>query len=251
MGGEPTLELDGHRATIRLRRPDKRNRIEPLDLVRLVELCDEIDADPAVRVAVVTADGPTFCAGYHLGALSEGAVTEVSFGDGCDRLAALRVPVIARIDGDIYGGGTDLAIACDLRIARAGIELRMPAARLGIQYYASGLKRFVDQLGPGATKRLFLTALPMNADELLRIDYLHEVAAGADLDARVQAIADAVAELAPAAVASTKAAINGLASGTMSVEEAEAGHRASLRTAEHAEALAALAEKRPPNFTGR
>lgn len=247
---EPTLEIVGNRATIRLQRPDKRNRIEPPDLVRLIELCDEIEADSNVRVAVLTSSGPSFCAGYHLGALAEGTKVDVGFGDLCDRIESLRVPVIARIGGNIHGGGTDLAISCDFRIAVEGIHLLMPAGRLGIQYYASGLRRFVDQIGPGATKRIFLTALPFDADELLRLDYLHEVVPEGRLDERVDEIASAIASLAPIAVASTKAAVNGLAAGTLSVEEAEATHRVSLRTNDHREALLALKDKRAPDFTG-
>ncbi len=247
----PTLHRDGPRATLRLNRADKRNRVEPDDLVRLIELCDEIDADDDVRVVVLTAEGPSFCAGYHLGALAEGTPRAVGFEDLCDRVEALRVPTIARINGSIHGGGTDLAIACDLRIAHPEVTLAMPAAKLGIQYYATGLRRFVDQIGPGATKRLFLTALPMTADELLRIDYLHEVVPADALDDRIDTLADAVAELAPLAITSTKAAINGLASGDLTVDDVQATHRASLASEDHREALAALSEKRPPRFTGR
>ncbi|MDH3679947.1 MAG: enoyl-CoA hydratase/isomerase family protein [Acidimicrobiia bacterium] len=247
---EPTLEIAGPVATIRLQRPDKRNRIEPTDLVRLIELCDDIEADRDVRVAVLTSSGPSFCSGYHLGALAEGTRVEVSFGDLCDRIEGLRIPVIGRLAGNIHGGGTDLAIACDLRIAAEGVHLLMPAAGLGIQYYASGLRRFVEQIGPAQTKRIFCTALPFGADELLRIGYVHEVVPGSELDDRIDAITEAVAALAPSAVAATKAAVNGLASGSLTLAEVEATHRASLRTDDHREALRALREKRPPSFTG-
>ncbi len=253
--GTPTLDIDGPRATISLQRPDKRNRIEPDDLVHLLEHCETIDAasggPDGVRVVVLRSEGPVFCAGYHLGALAEGARPEVGFGDLCDRLAAVRVPVVARIGGDIHGGGTDLAIACDLRVAVAGVRLQMPAARLGIQYYATGLERFVHQLGPAATKRIFLTALPVAADRLVTMGYLHDVVEADELDAAVDRMVEAVAGLAPVAVASTKAAIDGLASGTLSVDEVEATARASLRTEDHAEALRALAERRPARFQGR
>lgn len=249
--GLPTLEISGPRATIRLERPDKRNRIEPPDLVHLLELCDLVDADSTIRVVVLTSSGPSFCAGYHLGALADGTKVDVGFGDLCDRIEALRTPVVARIGGNIHGGGTDLAIACDFRIAAAGIHLLMPAAKLGIQYYASGLRRFVAELGPEATKRIFCTALPFEADELLRLGYLSEVVDPDLLDDRIDTIADAIGSLAPGAVAATKAAVNGLIAGSMTVDDVEAGHRASLRTDDHREALAALREKRPPRFTGR
>lgn len=247
---EPTLEITGSRATIRLQRPDKRNRIEPTDLVRLMELCDEIDANPEVRVAVLTSGGPSFCAGYHLGALAAGEQTKVGFGDLCDRLEVLKVPLIARIGGNIHGGGTDLAISCDFRIAAEGIHLLMPAAKLGIQYYGSGLRRFVDRIGPTAAKRIFLTALPFEADELHRVGYLDEIVPVSALDDRIDTIASAIEALAPIAIASTKAAINGLANGTMSVADADASARTAMKSNDHREALAALKDKRPPHFTG-
>lgn len=247
---EPTLDITGSRATIWLQRPDKRNRIEPGDLVRLMELCDEIDANADVRVAVLGSTGPSFCAGYHLGALATGERTKVGFGDLCDRLEVLRVPLIARVGGNIHGGGTDLAISCDFRIAAEGIHLLMPAAKLGIQYYGSGLRRFVDRIGPTAAKRIFLTALPFEAAELLRLGYLDEIVAADDLDKRIDALASAIEALAPIAITSTKAAINGLANGSMSVADADESARTAMKSNDHREALAALKEKRPPEFTG-
>lgn len=242
--GLPTLSVTGHRATISLQRPDKRNRIEPDDLVELVRICDRVDGDPAVRVVVLASEGPSFCAGFHLGALAAGTRLEVGFGDLCDRIESLRVPVVAAIAGNVHGGGTDLAIACDLRIAAAGIHLQMPAARLGIQYYGSGLRRFVERIGPGATTRIFCTALPVSDQELVAMGYLTEVVAPHELAARVDEVADAVAALAPGAVAATKAAINGLAAGTMTEADVDATHRASLASEEHRLALADVAAAR-------
>jgi len=246
----PTLEISGHRATIRLQRPEKRNRIEPADLVRLMELCEQIDADPNVRVAVLTSSGPSFCSGFHLGALADGEKLEVSFGDLCDRLQALRVPVLARIAGNIHGGGTDLALSCDLRIAAAGIHLLMPAGKIGVHYYATGLRRFVEQLGPAATKRIFLTALPFEADELLRIGYLDEVVKVEELDHRIDTIAEAMASLAPLAVTGMKASINELAVDRSSLASVDARARAAFASNDHREAMRALKEKRAPHFTG-
>ncbi len=246
--GVPTLGIDGHRATIELQRPDKRNRIEPDDLVELLALFDQIVAAPDVRVVVLRARGPIFCAGFHLGALAEGARPKVSFGDMCDRLASLPMPVLAQIEGGIHGGGTDLALSCDLRIAADDIELVMPAARLGLQYYASGLQRFVARIGPSATKRLFLTALPADAPLLLRVGYLDELHPRWAIPARVDELADAIVKLGPEAVARTKAAVNGLADGSMTLEQADGSARDSMRSAEHREGVRAMSEKRPPVF---
>lgn len=245
---EPTLEIDQHRATIWLQRPDKRNRIEPADLVRIIELCDQIDADPNVRVVVLGSSGPSFCSGFHLGALAEGQKLEASFSDLCNRIEALRVPTIARVAGNIHGGGTDLAICCDFRVSTEDIHLLMPAAKLAIQYYGSGLRRFVNRIGPTATKRIFLTALPFEADELLRLGYLDEVHPTAELDARIDELSAAITALSPVAIAATKAAVDGLASGRMTEDEVEATHRACFASDDHREAMTALKEKRPPVF---
>ncbi|MCC6435361.1 MAG: enoyl-CoA hydratase/isomerase family protein [Acidimicrobiales bacterium] len=246
--GVPTLQIDGHRATIELQRPDKRNRIEPDDLVELLELFDRIVAEPDVRVVVLKSSGPIFCAGFHLGALADGTRSPVSFGEMCDRLASLPMPSIAQIEGGIHGGGTDLALSCDFRIAADDIELVMPAARLGLQYYASGLQRFVARIGPSASKRLFLTALPADAPLLLRVGYLDELHPRWAIPARVEELATAVAALGPEAVARTKAAINGLADGSMTLEQADASAKESMRSAEHREGVKAMSEKRPPSF---
>jgi enoyl-CoA hydratase len=247
---EPTLEITGHRATIRLQRPEKRNRIEPTDLVRLMELCDQIEADRNVRVAVLTSSGPSFCSGFHLGALAEGEKLRVSFGDVCDRIQSLRVPILGRIAGNIHGGGTDLALSCDIRIAAAGIHLLMPAGKIGVHYYASGLRRFVEQLGPAATKRIFLTALPFEADELLRIGYLDEVVKTEELDHRIDTIAGAIESLAPLAVTGMKASINELAVDRGALRSVDARAKANFGTNDHREAMQALREKRAPDFTG-
>lgn len=249
--GTPTLEIADGRATIALRRPDKRNRIEPDDLVALAGHLEAVDADPVVRVLVIAAHGPSWCSGYHLGALADRAPTQVTFGDVCDRIERLRVPTIAALGGNVHGGGTDLAVSCDFRVGAEGIALGMPAARIGLQYYASGLRRFVERIGPDATKRLFLTAETIPAAELLRLGYLTELVPGEELDARVDVLCAAVGALAPLAATSTKAAINILAGADPDMDAVQATHLVTSRSRDHREALVAMREKRPPRFEGR
>ena len=183
-----------------------------------------------MRVLVLGAEGPSWCSGYHLGALAEGQRTPRPFGEVCDRLEDLRVPTVAALGGHVHGGGTDLAVSCDLRIGATGIVLGMPAARIGLQYYASGLRRFVERIGPDATKRLFLTAETIPAEELLRVGYLHELVAPDRLEARVAELAGAIGALAPLAVAGTKAAINALSRGGADVDALQAGPSGFLRS---------------------
>lgn len=250
-GGLPTLIVDGRVATIRLNRPDKRNRIEPRDLAQLMEFCEQLTGEDSVLAVRIESDGPIWCAGYHLGALADGERPKYGFGDACDAIAALPMPTIAVLAGGVHGGGTDLAVACDFRIASDEIELVMPAAKIGLQYYASGLDRFVQRIGPAATKRLFLTAEAISAEELLRMGYLTEAVPAAQLFDRVDQLAGSISGLAPMAVRLTKAAIDELAGSEPDLAEIQRNHVASTRSEDHREAMAALKERRAPRFVGR
>ena len=238
---EPTLAIDHGRARITLNRPDKRNRLEPTDLGAFDAHLQAAAADLSVRVLTIEAEGPSWCSGFHLGALAAGERAPIGFAEVCDRLEALPMPTIAVLGGSVHGGGTDLAVSCDFRVAADGIVLGMPASRIGLQYYPSGLRRFVERIGPAATKRLFLTAETIHADELLRIGYLTEVVEADALKDRIDALCGAIAGLAQQAVAGNKHAIDHLARGNpdMSLLEqrAKASHRASD---EHRAAMEAL-----------
>jgi enoyl-CoA hydratase/carnithine racemase len=254
----PIVTLAEGRATIRLNRPREHNRLEPDDLAVLRETFTRIDRDASIRVLVLTGTGKSFSSGYHIGALVErhGVNTaapreEVAFESVVDRLEALRVPTIAALQGSVYGGATDLALACDFRIGVAGMRMLMPAARLGIVYYPSGIERYVSRLGVAAAKRLFLTAEPIDAPEMQRIGYLDEIAAEEELAARVDALAATLAANAPFALAGLKRAINEVAAGRLDHAALAEARARSAASDDHAEALKAWSEKRKPVFRGR
>ena len=256
-GAVPSLAVEGARATIRLNRPRHMNRIQPEDIPVLSRLLDEVDATRSVRVLVLTGSGRAFSAGYHLGDLAE--QTE---GGGSDagvpsfealtvRLEACRVPTICRLNGGVYGGSTDLALACDFRIGHTDIEMFMPAGRLGVHYYEAGMRRYVSRLGLNAAKRLFLTAERIDAAEMLRIGYLTEVAPPEELDARVDALAERIAEMAPLAVQGMKRALDEIARGELDRVMLEARQAACGESEDLKEGLRAFREKRKPVFQGR
>jgi enoyl-CoA hydratase len=251
----PILELDGARATIRLNRPRHLNRLQPDDLDVLLKWFDRIEADPAIRVLVLTGTGRAFSAGYDLNSVAErasSAVEERSAGSAFEvvvnRLEDLGVPTICRLNGGVYGGSTDLALACDFRIGVDSCEMFMPAARLGLHYYKSGIKRYVSRLGVDNAKRLFLTAEKIGAAEMLRIGYLTAMAPAEALDEEVDRLATVLAGNAPVAMAGMKRAINEFARGRLDEEAADRRARDSMRSAEIREGIAAFAEKRPPKF---
>jgi len=250
----PLLERDGARATIRLNRPRHLNRLQPEDLDVLATLFDRIEADPAIRVLVLTGTGRAFSAGYDLGSIAERAANaqEQTAGSAFEivvnRLEDLAVPTICRINGGVYGGSTDLALACDFRIGVDSCEMFMPAARLGLHYYKSGIARYVSRLGLDNAKKLFLTAEKIGAAEMLRIGYLTAMVPAEALDQEVDRLAATLAGNAPVAMRGMKRAINEFARGRLDEEAADRRHRDSMRSAEIKEGIKAFAEKRPPKF---
>src|SRR2546429_2465371 len=134
----PVLEINGARATIRLNRPKHLNRLQSEDLGDLVKLFDRIEADPAIRVLVLTGTGRAFSAGYDLNSVADRATSanaQPSAGSAfeavVDRLEDIGVPTICRLNGSVYGGSTDPALACDFRIGVDTAAKFMPAAALG------------------------------------------------------------------------------------------------------------------------
>jgi len=251
----PVLERHGARATIRLNRPKHLNRLQADDLDVLLKLFTEVEADPALRVLVLTGTGRAFSAGYDLNSVAERATSTVeqksagsAFEAVVNRLEDIGIPTICRLNGGVYGGSTDLALACDFRIGVDTGEMFMPAARLGLHYYKSGIARYVARLGLDNAKRLFITAEKISAAEMLRIGYLTAMVSPEALDAEVDRLAGLLAGNAPVAMAGMKRTIHEIARGKLDEEAADRRHRDSMRGEEIKEGIKAFSEKRPPKF---
>lgn len=253
--GTPQLRLHDGRATITLNRPAHHNRLHVEDLLALQHHFAALQADPGVRLLVLTGSGRSFCSGFHLGDFDRqpevpGAGPRL-FEETVDALEALAVPSICRLNGSVFGGATDLALACDFRVGVAGMQLRMPAARLGLHYYPSGLRRYVSRLGLAAAKRLFLLAEAVDADDLRTLGFLDRLVPPAQLDATVQALADALAAGAPLALRGMKQSLDEIARGEFHLATLREREARCAASADLAEGRAAMAQKRPPRFTGR
>jgi enoyl-CoA hydratase/carnithine racemase len=251
----PLLVIEGPRATIRLNRPRHLNRLQPDDLGALLQLFDRIEGDAALRVLVLTGTGRAFSAGFDLNAVAARATSEVEQQSGgsafeavVNRLEDLGVPTICRLNGGVYGGATDLALACDFRIGTDGCEMFMPASRLGLHYYPSGIARYASRLGVDNARKLFLTAEKIDAAEMLRIGYLTALVAPDALDSEVDRLAGVLAGNAPVAMRGMKQAINEFARGKLDRDAAGRRHLDSMRGAEIKEGIRAFAEKRSPRF---
>ncbi|TXL73665.1 enoyl-CoA hydratase/isomerase family protein [Vineibacter terrae] len=256
------LTIDGPRATITLNNPAVHNRLAPADIKAFIGHLDTIDAATDLRVLVVTGAGEkTFCAGFDLGSLRPGVAASPDDGGGdgrrysfeilCDRLEASRVPTIGALNGSVYGGGTDLALACDFRVGIRGMRAFLPAGRLGLHYYPSGLRRFTERLGPGVAKRFLLLAEEFDGNELHRIGYLDWLVERAALAAKVDGLAATASGLAPLSLAGMKASINDIACSVFDEDIIRQRIRTCAMSEDLVEGIAAVNDKRKPVFRGR
>lgn len=257
----PLFSLQASVATIRLNRPAVANRIEPQDVAALAGFFDRIDNDPAIRVLVLTGTGKNFSSGYHLGDLQDrasggqtpaaSAPRNTSFEDMVNKLENLRVPTICKLNGGVYGGATDLALCCDFRVGDTNAQMFMPAARLGLHYYESGIVRYVTRLGVNAAKLLFLSARRIQAQEMFRIGYLTSLCEAGQLDATVDELVKDLSNMAPLSVAGMKQAINEIARNQLDRDAFAERAQACFESEDIKEGLRAFHEKRPPKFAGR
>ncbi len=215
------------------------------------------------RCIVLTGDGERFSSGYDLGELAGSG-----FDDDLDRLehnpfttcldamAACPQPTIAALGGDAIGGGLELALACDLRIAAAPVHMAMPPARLGIVYPDAGLRRFIDAIGVGRTRELFFTARPIDAPTALAWGLVNAVCPAAELADAALALAAEVIAGAPLAQIGIKRSIAAILRARGGLDPAVAAELLTLRresvgSQDMQEALRARSEKRPPRWRGR
>ena len=245
----PDLSIEGPVARISLRRPDQANRLEPDDLVALAEHIATVNRTEEVLVLQLLAEGRYFCSGYDISRI--GGARTVAFDAVVNALEDARPVTLAVLQGSVYGGATDFALACDFRIGARGIDMFMPAARLGLHYYPRGLERYVSRLGLDNAKRLFLTAERIGAEEMRAIGFLTQLESAEDLGAAAARLVATLSAMAPIPLLGMKKHLNRIARGTLDAADlqhdiARAGASADLR-----EGQAAWLEKRAPRFTGQ
>ena len=252
----PQLDIDGAVARISLRAPHRHNALSIADIAAFAAHLAQVRALPQLRVVVVSATGRSFCSGHNLADFEPERARQVpppvEFERLADGIEGLAVPTVCALQGSVYAGGIDLALACDFRVGVTGMVAGMPAARIGIHLYPGALRRYATRLGPGAAKRLCLLGATLPADELLRTGFLDALVAPEGLDDAVAAMAGQLAANAPIAVHGMKAALDAYARGDAAADKlARAGFLASFRSADVLEGLRAMGHKREPVFTGQ
>ena len=167
---------------VTLDRERSANTISTQVSTELCELVRSFDASPSVRAVVLTGRGRFFCAGADLRDPALGTSTSVELGRrALDTLAQLRVPVIAAVNGPALGGGTELALACDIRLAADGAVLGLPEVKIGALPGAGGLTRLQHLVGPSQARRLIFSGAQIGADEACRIGLVDEVVSSDEL----------------------------------------------------------------------
>ncbi|RZJ26763.1 MAG: enoyl-CoA hydratase/isomerase family protein [Haliea sp.] len=247
--GTPELSIAGAVATITLRRPEAANRLEPDDLAVLAAHIAQVNGTSEVLVLRLESTGKYFCSGYDIGRM--GAQRTVDFDEMVNALEDARPVTLALIQGGVYGGATDLALACDFRIGVQGIDMFMPAARLGLHFYPRGLERYVSRLGVDVAKRLFLTAERIDAAEMKAVGFLTHLVAPDALDQTAGTLTATLAGMAPLAMLGMKKHLNRIARNALDASDLQHDIARAAASQDLAEGRAAWAEKRPPRFSGR
>jgi enoyl-CoA hydratase len=250
------LDIDGQVATITLDRPEKLNAVTPEMLEGLESMLNGIEADTSVRVVVLTGAGDrAFCAGADINAWSSLAPIDmwrhwVRLGHRVvDRLDGLRQPTIASLNGIAYGGGLELALACDLRIAAETVKVAAPETGIGTIPGWGMTTRLAVLAGPARAKQMILSGLPVEAHRAEAWGVLSEVVAAADLQDTTRQMALRIAGQAPVAVQVAKQLIDGLRPSVPASLEA-LGSGLTAFTDDAGEGLASFRERRPPTFGG-
>ncbi len=253
------VERRGGAAILTIDREARRNALSRDTLLALGRAGRELSADPAVRVIVVTGRGDkAFCAGADLkerqGYTDDDVRAQISlYRTELGPLDRSPKPVVAAINGVAFGGGLELALVCDLRVAAAHAELALPETGLGIIPGAGGTQRLPRVVGEARAKEMILLGRRLSAEEALRWGLVnHVVAEGADLLAETLAYVAPIADGAPVAQAAALAAIDAALEVPLDrgLELERLHYDATLRSADRREALSAFAEKRRPRFTG-
>ena len=253
--GTPLLNIAGDIATLTLRRPSQRNSLTDDDLNTLLAHFDAINRNLAVHVMVLRAETTgqkqaVFSAGYNVGGFDNDPMAPLFFEKIPDALEHLRPVTICALNGSVYGGATDLVLACDFIVAQRGCTWRMPAAALGLHYYPSGLRRYVSRLGLQASKRAFLLGQAMPYEDLEPLGMFEALVDEDAFEDQVQSLVTTLGQMAPLVLAQTKKSLNDIAAGLYNEPALKERSRQSVYSQDFAEGRAAFAERRTPKFTG-
>jgi 2-oxoglutaroyl-CoA hydrolase len=247
------VEREGTVARVTLDVPDKLNRVAMTARDQLSALFDQFDNDDSVRFVVLTGAGGAFTAGGDIAGFLERSPWHVS--QLARNVAAperCSKPVIARLEGYVFGVGLELALACDFRIAAEDVQLGLPEVTIGMIPGSGGTQRLARMVGLGRAKDIVMRGRRVPADEALALGLVGAVVPTDELDAAVDSLVEELSAHSPLALAMAKRVLNAAYEGPLHVGlELEGLAYGLLRqTHDFREGVEAFVEKRPPEFTG-
>jgi enoyl-CoA hydratase/carnithine racemase len=246
-------------ATVTINRPEKNNAISMEMRADFRVLADELYTNDAVRVAIITGTGKTFCVGADVSTFETDWNTPVFrantrlltnfFND----LEALEKPLIAAINGTCVGGGLELAMACDLRLAARSARFGLPENNLGLIPGIGGCSRLVKLVGFGRAKELVMTGEIISADDALHHGLVGRVVDDGALMTEARALAERLRAKAPQALGIAKRVLQNCVSADLGTARTieSFGQSILIKTKDHREGVTAFREKRRPKFEGR
>lgn len=262
-GGKVLLDSPAEAVTrIRISNPERRNALDHEILDALAEVLPRLDRGIGNRCVLITGAPPVFSAGYDIASIPREtferdaeALVAHPFHAAMEALAAHPWPTVAAINGHCLGGGLELAITCDLRLAAAGAKLGMPPAKLGLVYGHTGLRKFLDAVGLARTKELFVTGRNFEARRAEAVGLVHEVLEPDEFERAAVELAAEIAANAPLSMRGNKRAIETLNQNRTLSEQQERGlialRESCFGSEDLREGIEAFAEKRKPRWKGR
>ena len=246
-----SAEIDGPVLTVTLTKTKQHNVLNPDEMGELRAYLEGAAKNEELRIGILTGEGKSFCAGADLGELKDYDFSKNPLEMLTNQIENMPFPMICRLNGGVYGGGTDLALACDFRVGTPGMKCFIPPAKIGIHYHARGMARAVSILGISVAKRLFLTMETMTGDQLKEVGFLDYLVAEEELDTKVEELVTSMTALAPLSLSGMKATFNDIAQQSYDADAAKARQITCISSEDFLEGQAALKEKRKPAFKGK
>ena len=246
-------------ARLTIANPAKRNALDQEILDAIASAVPDLEA----KCVILTGSETMFSAGYDIGDIPSEVFAEEAeklvahpFAAAIEALETYPYPTVAALNGHAIGGGLEVALSCDLRVAAAGIRLGMPPAKLGLVYSHTGIRKFLDVIGAARTRELFLVGRNVDAETAERWSLVNEVVPGTELEARAMALAEEIAANAPLSLSGNKRVVRELLAAESQLDPQVERELVELRATcfqseDFSEGVRAFGEKRKPRWRGR